>query len=158
HHRLIRGHNTYFPVCRPTENGDFSQSRARQSPRSPPAGAKRSPRVDSNGRNPYRQIRIVSPILYCVAMSINVLAVISAALCSFLVGGPWYSDALFKKMWMRAAGVNAAALEPGSKQQKHPAYVFGVSFVFALIAAFVFALWLGPNPPLGYAVGRCLLA
>ena len=83
-------------------------------------------------------------------MSINVLAVIAAALCSFLVGGPWYSDALFKKMWMRAAGVNAAALEPGSKQQKHPAYVFGVSFVFAL--------WLGPNPPLGYAVGRGLLA
>ena len=91
-------------------------------------------------------------------MSINILAVIAAALCSFLVGGPSYSDALFKKMWTRAAGPNAAALEPGSKQQKHPAYVFGVSFVFALVAAFVFALWIGPNPPLGYAVGRGLLA
>ena len=91
-------------------------------------------------------------------MPINILAVIAAALASFLLGGPWYSDALFKKAWMRAAGRDAAALEPGSKQQKHPAYVFGVSFVFALIAAFVFALWLGPNPPLGYALGRGLLA
>ena len=51
-------------------------------------------------------------------------------LASFLLGGPWYSDALFKKAWMREAGRDAAALEPGSKTQKHPAYVFGISFVF----------------------------
>ncbi|MGZ6142610.1 MAG: DUF1761 domain-containing protein [Myxococcales bacterium] len=91
-------------------------------------------------------------------MSINLLAVVAAALCSFLLGGPWYSDLLFKKAWMREAGRDAAALEKGSGKQKHPAYVFGVSFVFALIAAFVFALWLGPNPPLGYALQRGLLA
>src|SRR5919109_508849 len=91
-------------------------------------------------------------------MSVNVFAVIAAAVSSFLLGGPWYSDAMFKKIWIREAGVNAAALQPGSKPQKHPAYVFGFSFVFALIAAYLFAAWLGPNPPLGYAIGRGLVA
>jgi len=88
-------------------------------------------------------------------MSVNILAVIAAALCSFLLGGPWYSDALFKKAWTRAAGPSA---QMPTKEQKHPAWVFGVSFLFALVAAFVFALWLGPNPPLGYAIGRGLMA
>ena len=88
-------------------------------------------------------------------MSINVLAVIAAALGSFMVGGPWYSDALFKKAWTRAAG-NSAQMPTGA--QKHPAYVFGVSFLFSLVAAFVFAVWIGPNPPLGYAVSRGLMA
>src|SRR5438309_11760153 len=91
-------------------------------------------------------------------MGINLFAVIAAAVASFVLGGPWYSNAMFKKAWMREAGANAAALEPGSKMQKHPGYVFGISFVFALIAAFVFALWLGPNPPLAYALQRGLLA
>ena len=91
-------------------------------------------------------------------MGVNVLAVIAAALSSFLLGGPWYSDAMFKKIWMREAGRDAAALEKGSKTQKHPAYVFGFSFVFALIAAWLFAYWLGPHPALGYALGRGLVA
>src|SRR5205085_8560369 len=103
-----------------------------------------------NGRNPYRQIRIVSPILRpggdrggAVQLPRRRAVVFRCAL---------------QKDVDAPAGVNAAALELGSKQQKHPAYVFGVSFVFALIAAFVFALWIGPSPPLGYAVGRGLLA
>ena|SRR2546421_7121528 len=88
-------------------------------------------------------------------MGINYLAVIAAALVSFLLGGPWYSEAVFKKAWMRAAGRAGETPQPG---QKHPAQVFGISFVFALIAALVLALWLGPNPPLGFAVGRGLMA
>ena len=91
-------------------------------------------------------------------MGMNILAVIAAALCSFLLGGPWYSDAMFKKVWMREAGIDADALVAGGKKQKHPAYVFGISFVFALIAAFAFARWLGPNPPLAYALKHGLLA
>lgn len=42
-------------------------------------------------------------------MHINDLAVVVAAVSSFLLGGPWYSDALFKKAWMRAAGFSAAS-------------------------------------------------
>jgi hypothetical protein len=41
---------------------------------------------------------------------------------------------------------------------RHPARVFGVSFVFSLIAAFAFACWLGPAPALSDAITRGLLA
>jgi len=66
---------------------------------------------------------------------VNWLAIIVAALGSFLLGGPWYSKALFGTLWNREAGQSKPA---GSG---HPARVFGVSFVFSLIAATAFA-WL----------------
>jgi len=68
---------------------------------------------------------------------INWLAVLVAALSSFLLGGLWYSKLLFEPAWQRAAGIN-----PDSKQG-HPAKVFGLSFGFALVAAFAYA-WLMP--------------
>ena len=83
---------------------------------------------------------------------INVWAVLVAAVSSFLLGGLWYSNALFLKPWTRAAG--PAQVE----QTSHPARVFGLSFLFALVAAFAFALWLGPQPPLGAAVRQGLIA
>ena len=83
---------------------------------------------------------------------INVWAVLLAAVSSFMLGGLWYSNALFLKAWTRAAG-------PAQVEQKaHPARVFGVSFLFALAAAFAFALWLGPQPPLGAALRQGLVA
>lgn len=84
---------------------------------------------------------------------INSLAVIVAAASSFLVGGLWYSPALFGNVWNRENGSN-----PKSQGAGHPAKVFGVSFVFSLIAAFAFALWLGPAPPLPTALTHGLLA
>jgi hypothetical protein len=64
--------------------------------------------------------------------NVNILAVIVAALSSFLLGGLWYSNALFGAAWRRAAA--------SPDIQGHPAKVFGLSFVFALIAAFVYAV------------------
>lgn len=83
---------------------------------------------------------------------INILAVIVAAASSFLVGGLWYSPVLFGSVWNRENGSDTKA---GSG---HPAKVFGVSFIFSLIAAFAFAVWLGPNPPIADATFRGLLA
>lgn len=83
---------------------------------------------------------------------INVLAVIVAAASSFLVGGLWYSPMLFGNVWSRE---NGSTQKAGSG---HPAKVFGVSFVFSLVAAFAFALWLGPAPVLSDAITRGLLA
>lgn len=65
--------------------------------------------------------------------NINLLAVIAAALSSFLIGGLWYSPVLFGNAWNKAAG------NPAKPGQGHPAKVFGLSFVFALAAAFVYA-------------------
>ena len=69
--------------------------------------------------------------------NVNVLAVIVAALSSFALGGLWYSTPVFGAAWRRAAG--------GPEIQGHPAKVFGLSFVFALVAAFAYAL-LVPQP------------
>jgi len=65
--------------------------------------------------------------------NINLLAVGAAALSSFLIGGLWYSPVLFGNTWNKEAG------NPGKAGQGHPAKVFGLSFVFALIAAFAYA-------------------
>jgi hypothetical protein len=78
---------------------------------------------------------------------INPWAVLAAALASFLLGGLWYSPLLFGKRWQREAGLSDAQLAEGS------ARVFGTAFVLSLIAASVFALFLGPAPELGFALG-----
>ena len=73
-------------------------------------------------------------------MGINYLAVGAAAISSFLLGGLWYSPLLFLKPWNKAMGRDE------NSSQGHPARVFGLSFVFALIAALAFAWLLGPAP------------
>jgi len=80
----------------------------------------------------------------------NVWAVLLAAVTSFLLGGLWYSKKVFGGIWNRANG--------GPPGTGHPAKVFGVSFVFALLAALAFARLLGPDPTLARAVQAGLLA
>lgn len=69
---------------------------------------------------------------------INYLAVITAAVSSFLLGGLWYSPVLFGAVWQREAG------DPKKKGEGHPAKVFGLSLLFALIAALVYAALVPP--------------
>jgi hypothetical protein len=61
---------------------------------------------------------------------INLLAVAVAALATFLIGGLWYSPALFYKPWLRANGFSEADVQKGN-----PAAIFGLAFVCALIMA-----------------------
>jgi len=70
----------------------------------------------------------------------NYLAVIVAALSTFLVGGLWYSPALFGKAWMRENGFT----EEGMKGRSM-AKIFGLAFFLALIAAINLAMFLGPE-------------
>lgn len=76
---------------------------------------------------------------------INWLAVVAAALSAFLLGGIWYGP-LFKNAWCREAEVDP------DKPNGHPARVFGVAFVAALLAAAAFAFFVGPRPALGAAL------
>jgi hypothetical protein len=86
---------------------------------------------------------------------VNWLAVLAAALSSFLLGGIWYS-ALFAKAWQAAAGLTDDEVAGGNK-----ALIFGGSFVLAFIAAAVFAMFLGPTATLafgaaaGFGAGLC---
>ena len=86
---------------------------------------------------------------------VNGLAILVAALSSFVLGGLWYS-ALFAKPWQAAAGVSDAQMRRGNK-----ALMFGGAFLLSLVQATVFAFFEGPNATLafgaavGLAAGLC---
>lgn len=83
-------------------------------------------------------------------MEINWLAVLGAALSSFLLGGVWYS-ALFAKAWQSAAGLSDEQVKNGNM-----ALIFGGSFVLALIASATFAMFLGDvDATTGALYGLC---
>jgi len=90
---------------------------------------------------------------------VNYLAVIAAAIATFALGGLWYSPALFGKVWQREAGVTEEKMKSANMM-----LIFGLTFVLALIAAWVFALFLGPRPPMalglgaGFSAGLCWVA
>ena len=75
---------------------------------------------------------------------------LAAALASFLLGGLWYSKILFGDLWQRESGYDQAKCF-------HPARVFGLSLIFSCVAAYVFALLLGPEPVLKDAVLKGLI-
>ena len=76
-----------------------------------------------------------------MALDINWLAVLVAAVVTFVLGGLWYGP-LFGKVWRVAEGQT----EPQPGHQKHPAFVYSLAFVLTLIAAAVLAVALGPDP------------
>lgn len=85
---------------------------------------------------------------------INVWAVLTAAAGNFLIGGLWYSPALFHRGWMRANGFTEQHLEKG-----HPALIFGGAFVCSLIMAANLAAFLaGPDTDLAWGATAGLLA
>jgi hypothetical protein len=77
----------------------------------------------------------------------SIAKVLVAAASSFLLGGLWYGP-LFGKLWQRLAGLSAEQLAASG-----PAKVFGVSFVLAVVQAWVFAMFLGANPSLALGLG-----
>lgn len=83
--------------------------------------------------------------------NINIWAVVLASALSFGLGGLWYSRLLFETAWRKAAR-DARPASAG-----HPAAVFVLSFALNLIAAGAFALWLGPQPPLGKALEQAVI-
>ena len=90
--------------------------------------------------------------------NLNYIAVFVAAGSIFMLGGLWYSPALFGARWGREAGYMQ------KKEGGHPAKVFALSFLFALISAFAYVLLI-PAPSSaagalaqGLAVGFCVVA
>lgn len=84
---------------------------------------------------------------------INWLAVIAAAFAAFMLGGLWYSPMLFGRIWQREAGLSDERLAASNQ-----AVIFGGAFVLALAAAAMFALFLGPDPALPFAIGASVSA
>ncbi len=90
---------------------------------------------------------------------VNLLAVLAAAVSPFVLGGLWYSPMLFAQKWAVLSGQSDETLKSGSM-----ATIFGGAFLLNLVAAYVFAAFLGPNPGLafatsaGFAAGLCWVA
>ena len=68
--------------------------------------------------------------------NLNWLAIIVAALSTFLIGGLWYS--IFEKPWMAANNFSNEDL----KKRKMP-IVFGLSFFFAFLMSLNLAMFIG---------------
>jgi hypothetical protein len=85
---------------------------------------------------------------------INMLAVVAAAVSTFLIGGLWYSPVLFYRPWLRANGFVEADVQKGS-----PAVIFGLAFVFSLIMAANLAAFLAtPDTTLAWGATAGALA
>lgn len=70
-----------------------------------------------------------------IAANIGMIALM--AVSAFFIGGLWYSKLLFGKRWCRYAGIDM------DKSQGHPARIFGISFIFSLLAAYGFVFLFG---------------
>tara|TARA_B100001939_G_scaffold343459_1_gene356212 strand:- start:3688 stop:4092 length:405 start_codon:yes stop_codon:yes gene_type:complete len=67
---------------------------------------------------------------------INLLAVLIATIISYALGAVWYSPKVFGTAWMEDNNYDPNA------QHGHPAKVYGLSFIFSLIAAAGFAYYI----------------
>ncbi|HLT79480.1 MAG TPA: DUF1761 domain-containing protein [Cyclobacteriaceae bacterium] len=75
--------------------------------------------------------------------TLNYWAILVAALSTFLIGGLWYSPAVFGKVWMRENGFTEESLKTGNMGK-----IFGLAFLLALVAAVNLAMFLGPDTSL----------
>jgi len=82
-----------------------------------------------------------------IEVSLNPIAVLLATLAGFLVGGLWYSNALFGKVWMRAADMTEERIATAN-----PAKTYGLAFLFLLVMALCLAMFLG-SPDVDLAAG-----
>src|SRR3989442_10210417 len=99
--------------------------------------------------------------------NINILAVLVAAVLTFVLGAVWYSPVLFAKQWMAAQGYTPEKLEEMKRRGVTRAYAVSVlcylvtAYVMALLASYTnsttlaqglwlgFLSWLGVSPPGG---------
>jgi hypothetical protein len=84
--------------------------------------------------------------------NLNWLAIILAALSSFLLGFLWYSI-LFSKRWRKENGFTSDSMKDANMLK-----IFGLSFLFMLFASFMLALFIGNDAGAGFGASAGLLA
>ena len=102
--------------------------------------------------------------------NVNILAVLVAAVLTFVLGMVWYSPALFARQWMAAQGYTPEKFEEMKRKGVTRAYAVSVlcylvtAYVVALLASYTSAttfaqgLWLGFLSWLGFAATIGLIA
>ena len=81
------------------------------------------------------------------SVSVNWLAVLVAGISAFIIGGVWYSPALFGKAWMKETGITAEVLQKANKGK-----VYGWAFVLTLVIAINLAMFLS-DPSVHFSQG-----
>jgi hypothetical protein len=80
--------------------------------------------------------------------SASLLATVVGALAGFMLGGIWYGP-LLGKAWMTENGFTLEEIQGDFNVAK----VYGLMFAMSLVAAYVFGMFLGPKPGVGFATG-----
>lgn len=80
--------------------------------------------------------------------SINWLAVLTAGISAFVLGGVWYSPALFGKAWMKENNLTEEDVKKGNAMKK-----FGGGFILSLLMAANLAMYLADTP--AECTGNC---
>ncbi len=75
-------------------------------------------------------------------MTINIIAVLVAAVVQFIIGAIWYTP-LFGKMWGKIHGFDTLNPELQAEMQKKMMPLLAWQFAMTLLTAFVFALLIG---------------
>ncbi len=83
----------------------------------------------------------------------NYLAVLVAAVATYLLRTLWYSPALLGKLWMAASGLTEEKTKQGNV-----GLIFGASFVLELVAAFVLAMFIGTEATFTFGLQTGFLA
>lgn len=85
---------------------------------------------------------------------LNWLAVLVAGLSAFMVGGIWYSSALFGNAWMADSNLTTEQIKTGNKGK-----IFGFTAIFSLVMAANLAMFLaGPKTDLQWGATAGFLA
>jgi hypothetical protein len=84
---------------------------------------------------------------------LNYLAVLAAAASAFVIGGAWYSPALFGNVWLKQTGLSDQQI-----RGRNMPLVFGTSFVLSLVIAFNLAAFLAGPPDLAWGMTAGALA
>jgi hypothetical protein len=79
--------------------------------------------------------------------NVNWLAVAVAGISAFVLGGVWYSPALFGKAWMKENNLSVEDVQKGNK-----AKIFGWSFILSLLMAVNLAMFLN-DPKINLEMG-----
>ncbi len=92
-------------------------------------------------------------------LAVSLTAIVLATVLGFALGALWYGP-LFGARWMAEVGMTAEELQ----KDFSPVKTYGATFVLGLVAAYVFGLYVGPNPGrafsivFGAAAGLCWVA
>ena len=82
---------------------------------------------------------------------INFLSVLVAAVAAFIVGAIWYSPIVFLPRWAREVGIDP------SEDIANPGKVYGLTFIFTLLASLSMAIILPATASLASAVTIALV-